>query len=104
MKGASRIFLSPAAPQDRQWMWSLVTARPPRRFERAIGLANGRAGLLPSPALCERRHRCLAGRLYPCAARRMWPLWPLAHIQWRSYGAIGTLKMRPTMTSFSMTS
>jgi hypothetical protein len=33
---------------------------------------------------------------YPCAARRMWPLWPLAHM-WRSCGAIGTLKMRPTI-------
>ena len=38
---------------------------------------------------------------YPWAARRMWPLWPLAHIHGRSCGAIGTLKMRPTMMPLS---
>jgi hypothetical protein len=28
----------------------------------------------------------------------MWPLWPLAHIQGKFAGAIGTLKTRPTIT------
>jgi hypothetical protein len=33
---------------------------------------------------------------YPYAARRMSPLWPLAHIHGRSSGATGERKMRPT--------
>src|SRR5262245_31499619 len=31
-------------------------------------------------------------------------LWPLAHIQGRPSGAVGTVKMRPTTTPFSSTS
>ena len=42
---------------------------------------------------------------YPCAARATVPAeCPLAHIQGRSGGATGTLKMRPTTTPSSSTS
>jgi hypothetical protein len=38
---------------------------------------------------------------WPCAARRISPLWPLAHIQGRPCGPTGTLKMRTTTPSSS---
>jgi hypothetical protein len=41
---------------------------------------------------------------YPCAARlTVAAEWPLAHIQGRPCGAVGTVKMRPTTTPFSKT-
>jgi|SRR5262245_2231797 len=59
------------------------------RFERRLG--GGRAWEAGPHALYSRR-RLLANAViaaarvasYPCAARRMSPLWPLAHIQKRS--------------------
>jgi hypothetical protein len=52
--------------------------------------------------LLQGRHRDL--RALPCAARHLSPLWPLAHIQGSSAGAIGSLRMRPIITPFSSTS
>src|SRR5262249_6937748 len=53
-------------PWGRSWEDSQGSSLPgstDARIERTSGLANGRAGLFPSPALGERRHRSLARRL-----------------------------------------
>jgi hypothetical protein len=57
--------------------------------------------LSPSFGECAIAASCVGS--YPCAARRILPLWPLAHIQGRSCGAAGDRKIRPTMTPSSST-